>query len=471
MFLTNPLFTRIKTPSLKFSNRLNILFLFFLNLLARIPFLFAGYGREEDAWGQALTAKTTWESGIYEVSRLPGHPLYEILLALLWPLNHSYFFFNFLSALVSSLSVVFFYLILKNWNKENAIPLALSFGFIPVFFIAGVYTIDYNFACLFILISLHQLQKNNLVMAGILLGIATGFRISSIAFVLPWLFLAPGKKDFSFLLKLGLSSVLMALVSFSAPIYTYGLEVLDFHKPPYSSWAKIAFKLSFGIWGLLLFSFLSLGLMKFLLSKSWKNKSSGNYNFALIIIIIFQLLVFFRLPFKSEFMIPALAFILVWIGDSFSAKWLRALPYVTILSCFLVGFDYKSDFRGSPPTKASIEFSAGEKEIFIDLLQGPSIIDYKKRLVKMNFVSGVLDWSEKQKQPGYVISGWYWPQIQFRKSGKPNIHFDYYSTKDEILNAKSAGRNIFYLPEINEANSKIEGHYLADSLGTILIPK
>lgn len=439
--------------------------------MARVPFLFAGYGREEDAWGQALTAKTTWESGIYEVSRLPGHPLYELLLAFLWPVNHSYFFFNLLSALVSSLSVVFFYLILKNWKKKNALALAISFGFIPVFFIAGVYTIDYNFACLFILISLHQLQKSNLVMAGILLGIATGFRISSIGFILPWLFLAPGRKDLEFLLKLGLSSIFMALISFSAPIYTYGFEVLDFHKPPYSSWAKIVFKLSFGIWGLVLFSFLGLGIFKFTISKSWKNKSGGNFNMALIIIILFQLLVFFRLPFKSEFMIPALAFILIWVGDSFSDKWIKALPYVTIVSCFLVGFDYKSEFRGSPPSKVSLEFSAGEKDIFIDLLQGPSIIDYKKRLVKMNFVSGVLDWSEEYKQPALIISGWYWPQIQLRKKGKANVQFDYYSNEQEIINAKSAGRNIFYLPEINEANSKIEGHYLADSLGNILIPK
>lgn len=463
--------TRIKNHSLKIPFRLNILFLFSLNLMARIPFLFAGYGREEDAWGQALTAKNTWESGIYEVSRLPGHPLYEILLALLWPINHSYFTFNLLSALASSLAVVFFYLILKEWNKTHSLILALSFGFIPVFFIAGLYTIDYNFACLFILISLHQLQKRNLIWAGILLGIATGFRISSIAFVLPWIILAPGKKDLHLFLKLIISSGLMAIVSFSAPIYSYGLEVLDFHKPPYSSWAKIAFKLSFGIWGLLLFSFLSFGFIKFISSRSWKNTSGKKFNLTLIIIIVFQLLVFFRLPFKSEFLIPALPFILIWIGDSFSEKWLKALPYISICSCFLVGFDYKNEFRGSPASSASIEFSAGAKDIFIDPLQGPTIVDFQKRKVKMKFVSEILKWSESKKEPSWVISGWYWPQIELRKKENSRVKFDYYSSEEELLNAKSAGRNIFYLPEINEANLKIQGHNLADSLGTILIPE
>lgn len=439
--------------------------------MARIPFLFAGYGREEDAWGQALTAKTTWESGVYEVSRLPGHPLYEILLAFLWPVNHSYFVFNFLSTMVSSLSVIFFYLILKEWKKENALALALSFGFIPVFFIAGVYTIDYNFACLFILISLNQLQKKNIIMAGILLGIATGFRISSIGFVLPWMLLYSGKKDLYLLMKLGFSAGVMSLISFAAPIYTYGFEVLDFHKPPYSSWAKIAFKLSFGIWGLVLFSFLSLGLFKFISSKKWKNTSSRNFKWAFFIILLFQLLVFFRLPFKSEFLIPAIPFVLIWIGDSFSKKWVYALPFISIISCFLIGFDYKNEFRGSPPTNATIEFSAGDKNVYVDFLQGPALIDFQKRLVKMKFVDQILEWSDKQREPSLVISGWYWPQIELRKKTYPNIHFDYYSSDEEIINAKSAGRKIFYLPEINEANSKIEGHYLADSLGSILIPK
>lgn len=447
-----------------------MLLLFGINLLARLPFLHAGYGREEDAWAQALTAKGTWESGVYEVSRLPGHPIYELLLALLWPLNHSYFFFNLLSALASSLSVVYFYKILKRINSPQPLSLALSLGLIPVFFISGVYTIDYNFALLFILLSFYKLQKDQLIWAGVFLGIATGFRISSIALLLPWMILYPNRLDFTFYLKLGISAVAVSIISFLPPFLSYGIEFLDFHKPPYASWAKIAFKLTFGIWGVLLFAYLGICAAFQLLRKQFRFKRPEKFHLALLIIVGLQLLIFFRLPFKSEFLIPALPFLLIFFGSFFTTKQLRALPYISILSCFLFGFDYQSEHRGSPPSKASLSFAAGGKNIYFDALQGPAIIDHRKRLAKMGFVDKIIDWSDNQNVPSHVVAGWYWPQIMLKVKDGKAVNFDYYSTEAELVDAYKSGKKIFFLPEINEANAKIEGHYIADSLGTILSP-
>ena len=59
------------------------LLLFLLVLATRIPFLFYGYGVEEDSWGHVLNAALMNETGVYEISRLPGHPLYEALLVIL----------------------------------------------------------------------------------------------------------------------------------------------------------------------------------------------------------------------------------------------------------------------------------------------------------------------------------------------------------------------------------------------------
>jgi hypothetical protein len=57
--------------------------LFLIVLLSRIPFLYAGYGIEEDSWGIALAAFHTHLSGIYEPSRLPGHPVQELVYSAL----------------------------------------------------------------------------------------------------------------------------------------------------------------------------------------------------------------------------------------------------------------------------------------------------------------------------------------------------------------------------------------------------
>lgn len=445
-----------------------------LNVLARLPFLNAGYGREEDSWAQALNAQSISETGIYEVSRLPGHPLYELLLAFLWPIHHSYFFFNLLSTLASAFAVLFFYRICKKIKIKQALPLALTLGFIPVFFITGVYTIDYNFALLFIIVSFYSLLKEKIIWAGILLGIATGFRISSLGFIIPWILFYPNKKDWAFLLKLGISASITSIIAFLPPLLTYGPSFLDFHKPPYSSWSKIIFKLSFGVWGMALFFYLGgIGFYQ-LFRKKVKtilpNPKLNHFNWGLIVILTMQLFVFFRLPFKSEFLIPALPFILIFLGINLSSKQLKWLPIAALTSCFLFGFDYYNPFRGSPPSSLATQFSAGGKQIYFDPLQGPSIIDYRKRINKMQFVSQVLDWSETRDKKTYLISGWYWPQIELRKSQNTKVKTDYYSTKEEINTALENEYSIFYLPEINESNAQIEGHYLADTLGTLLIP-
>lgn len=52
-------------------------------LITRIPFLFDGFGSEEDAWALPMVAQRIAETGIYEVSRLPGHPVQEITYSLM----------------------------------------------------------------------------------------------------------------------------------------------------------------------------------------------------------------------------------------------------------------------------------------------------------------------------------------------------------------------------------------------------
>lgn len=450
---------------------LEILGLFLANLIARLPFLAIGYGREEDAWGHALTAKNTFETGIYEVSRLPGHPLYELLLAFLWPINHSYFLFNLFSAFVSAMGVIYFYKALLKINAKIALPLALTFGFIPVFFITGTYTIDYNFALLFLMISFYQLMSKKIILAGILLGIAVGFRISSAAFLIPWILMYPGTKTLRSTIQLSVSAVLVSILCFLPPFITYGIEFLDFHKPPYASWAKIAFKLSFGIWGLFLFGYLVMSISYQFFKKAKYQKPTSNFTLALVFIIISQLAIFFRLPFKSEFLIPALPFILIFLGVYLNKRQLKILPYVTVLSCFLFGFDYLNTQRGSPPSAASVQFEAGGKTIYFDIAQGPAVIDLRKRAAKLNFISQVKQWMNIQEEPVLIIAGWYWPQLELRKDENPLVKLDYYCTEEEILEAQKENRAIYYLPEINEANAKIEGHYLANRFGTLLNPE
>lgn len=450
--------------------KLNSLLLFLISLISHLPFLWAGYGREEDAWAQALNAKMIWESGLYEVSRLPGHPLYELLLALLWPLNSSYFFFNLLSALASALAVVIFYRSATRLDLKRPFELSVAFAFIPVFFIAGNYTIDYNFALLFILSSFLLHLKRRFWLAGILLGIATGFRISSLGFLLPFLiFFWPRERSLKPLLISGLVALGVALLSFSPAWLIYGWGFLDFHKPPFPSLANILYKMSFGIWGIPLLVYLLIASLYRLVyrreSRLHEDRIPSRAMWAgVIVIAALQLAVFLRLPFKSEFFIPLLPFLFFLVGAYFSGRQIRGLAFAALASCFLLGFDYASDQRGAKPSAVHWSFTAGGKQVYLDLLQGPALIDRSKRLQKSEFIEDVQQHLKQLKSPSVLIAGWYWPELMLKFSDTGVVKLRYYLTAEEMRRYDRSGRQIFYLPEIDEANAKVRGHYLADSL-------
>lgn len=439
----------------------------------RIPFIFAGYGREEDAWAQALNARIIWETKIYEVSRLPGHPLYELLLAGLWPIEHDYWFFNGLSALVSSLTIVTFYYIALKLRLKSPMLLTIVFSFIPAFFIAGTYTIDYNFGLFFVLLSFLQLLHKRYWWAGLLIGIATGIRISHFGFLLPWLIMIwPSSQRWKAIGIVIISASAIATLAYWLPISTYQTEFLDFHKPPFPSWPNIIYKLSFGLWGvpLLMFigGFVFLHLrkpMSFWLLKDSELKLPKNFPISMLLILGMQLFVFIRLPFKSEFLIPFLPFFILYVGSLMKQNTIAFFALSSLASCFLFGFDYRSEFRGGHASAVALNFKAGGKQLFFDPIKGPAIIDQSKREVKSAMVSKVLNWMDDRQRPTYLIAGWYWPEIELRKDRSSEVKTDYYATAKEFEAAKAQEMEVFYLPEINEANAKINAHYLADSLG------
>jgi hypothetical protein len=79
-----------------------------LIFVSRLPFIFNGYGSEEDAWGLILVARNIDLTGVYEVSRMPGHPLQELFLSGMW--NWPEWSLNLLTVMASTAGVYFFML-------------------------------------------------------------------------------------------------------------------------------------------------------------------------------------------------------------------------------------------------------------------------------------------------------------------------------------------------------------------------
>jgi hypothetical protein len=152
-------------------------------VLTRLPLLFTGYGSDPDAWLAASAAATLWHTGTYVESRLPGYPLHEILSAPAVglggaPLANA-------ATLVAALCCVAAWWHIARQHARHPGMLLIAFAFAPAFWQHSAVTLDYVWSLLFILLALLATLNRRLMWAGIMAGVAAGFRLPNILVVIP----------------------------------------------------------------------------------------------------------------------------------------------------------------------------------------------------------------------------------------------------------------------------------------------
>ena len=112
--------------------------------LSRLPFLSQGYGLDGDSWSVAIVARNIAMTGNYEVSRFPGYPVQELICSLFY--NGTAWRLNLLTAIISTIGVLFFALTLKAWKFKYVFLAAAALAFVPIIYINSTTTIDYVWA-------------------------------------------------------------------------------------------------------------------------------------------------------------------------------------------------------------------------------------------------------------------------------------------------------------------------------------
>ena len=205
----------------------NFLWVLVLILLSRLPFVNAGYGAEEDAWGMRLVTERIATTGNYEVSRLPGHPLQELTYALIW--NRGPVAFNFLTVLLSTAGIFFFMLSLRKLQIKNYLLAGIALAFVPVFFINSTNALDYTWAFAFLMMSLYFIICDNIWIAGIFIGLAVGCRITSGAMLIPYAYLMWYRThSLKNIFKLAASALLIAVFLFIPVLNVYGISFFQY---------------------------------------------------------------------------------------------------------------------------------------------------------------------------------------------------------------------------------------------------
>lgn len=455
------------------SDQTKQILLFAIAFAMRLPFLFYGYGVEEDSWGHVLNAALMTETGLYEISRLPGHPLFEALLLILWKV-HSPFLFNLPAAIAGAISVAVFYRIAIYQNIKLAFWWSLAFSMVPVVYISSTYTIDYSIALLFILLAYEATLNQQEEKAGLWLAIATALRITSLGMLLPlgYLLLRDKRKETSMALrsrrvvKMLFITAFISLIFYLPPIKQYGFQFFDFHKPPYPDFIEALYKMSIGVWGVLGLLAVAI-LIVLLLRKEAFSLKNAHYSALLLTFLVYGI-AYFRMPEKAAFWMPVVPLFLLFGAQYISVKMARIVIPLFLFSALFFGINKADPYTGSSHSRFAKTFGSSNGQLFIDPVQGPIFNDLSKRRNKLVAAEKIEYQLMIQRQPTLVIAGWWYAMLEVdRRDGKwsnANIRTVYYAPPTELETWRAKGYQLRYLPEQAAVNDqKYQSSFTVDN--------
>ena len=429
-----------------------------LVLLTRIPFISSGYGLDGDAWSVAISAQQWNNTGEYSASRLPGYPVHEFLCSLF--IDYGYAGLNLLSVIFSVIAVLFFALSLKLLRFRYIFLAAFTFSMVPIFYIHSTTTIDYVIALAFILAGMYFLLKNNIIIAGIFIGLAIGTRITSGAMLIPFSILLIEfdgvKNNLKRILKLIIPALLTGLILFIPVLQKYGLEFFSYYNVPYPSISKVLYKFSIEVWGVigflglivstaLLFISDKITAKKFLFPRSVNEK----FVIAWLISIDLYIIAFLKLPMESGYLIPLVPFVILIFGKYLFDKAFVFLCLMLIISSFVCTISPKERFDSVTPSKFSFLFNAAGERLYFDFLKGPVLSYEGRRKNGIQFVNKLLLSTDTLKSNSVIVAGRWYNQIvvQCEDTSKLNFILRAYLSEEDAVFFYSKGYIIYYLPK------------------------
>jgi hypothetical protein len=412
----------------------------------RVPFLAAGYGWDLDAWRLANTASAIAATGAYEASRLPGHPVQEYLCALLsrgGPLA-----LNGATALLSAAGAALFALSWGRLGGRHAALAAIAFALTPGIFLNSTNSMDYVWAIAFLLAAHHFLLAGRPLVAGALLGLATGCRLTSAAFVAPFALIAmgprPPREAAAGVVRLCAGALVVGGLAFVPVLLRYGWGLLFFHDPGRPKAGVVFARGMWDVWGTTGALALGLALLSAPLRGLVRGKDTAipagvagtgaRAVAAWVLAIGLTAIVFLRLPHEGAYLLPAVPFVLLLLG--------RAAPR----RAFLVGClglclaPFASLGRGG-------------------VSAGPILIDRARRAEDARAVGVILD-EVRGLPPGSVVAAGHWSLLLGsppRPAGssrtdpeEETVRFVVYPEREELRDLKARGVPVYYLPGVSE---------------------
>ncbi len=410
-------------------------------LASRLPFLAAGFGEDADAWRVANAAHHLATTGDYQVSRLPGFPLPEFLYAAVWRLGGREVVCNGLTAVFSAGLVVAFCGHLRQLRCRDHLLAGLALAFTSVIYVHSTDAMDYIWALAFVVGAFWAVFAGRAVMAGVLLGLATACRITSIGMLIPvalYAIHARGRVDARQLTRLVASAATVVLAAYLPAFITYGPGFLSFvdYQPPLD---RVLYRASVEVWGVLGVIALAIAAPAAVHCRQRRLPPAIAAPRAVVVawiagVAIYGLL-YLRLPHEGGYLIPAVPLVILLVGRLLDRRAFVAFCGALVLSPFLLSVD-----------RAGCHVA------------GAVLRDHEIRRDAHHLVATLIaDNDTRLEEKRVVVVGWYEPHIVAAVGANRRGQTQYVSllSAGDVEDWRQRGYALFYLPEIQDYNRNI----------------
>ncbi len=440
-------------------------------LLARLPFLFAGYGSDADAWRVAWTGRMIAATGAYQSSRAPGNPIPELAAAALarFPAPA----LNALTALFGAAAAVLFGMILRRLGCRAWIAGALALAFTPVVAIHGSDAMDYLWALAFVLAGFVAALERRAALAGLCVGVASGCRITSIAMLVPLSIVigaragdggavsAPGRSRARAVLALWAVGLAAGAAAFAPVIATYGAGFLHDYETGYPPLLYVLKNLTVDVWGVIGCVGLALASIAALVRTA--RRSGGGAipqgsaaPLAAAVAVIVEIAIFLRLPHDAAYLIPAVPFAILLLARGLSTRGFVALCVALVLSSFALKVSEPGKPDSPPVGSPGRVIHAGGRALQVDLLPGPLEHDHLRRVLGERYARRVREAARDLPGPAVLIAYEWLPYLRVLSdgNGEGRTRYAYLLDAAQLDSVRRAGSIVYHLPDAESETMK-----------------
>lgn len=367
---------------------------------------------------------------------------------------------NLVSAIFTSLAALFFALTLRTLRFKSIFLAASTMVLVPVIFIHSTTTIDYTIALAFIMAGLYYLLKDRLVIAGILVGLAIGSRITSGAMLLPFSILlfrnADWMKSIKRALKISVPALVVGLLCYLPLLLKYRLGFFTYYDVPYPAIPKVLYKFSIEVWGVLgILGIVISTILFFLPYEKSKNKFlfprsiNERYVVAWLVAIDIYIIAFLKLPMESGYLIPIVPFVIMIYGKYLYRSAFNFFCIMLILSSVFFTISPSDRYDAATVSNYSRTFNAGGEKLVFDFVEGPVYSYSTRRKNGIEFVNTLLKSMDTITVPTVIVSGRWFNQLIVQSGDTAHLkaRIRDYISEPEALYFYAKGYVIYYLPK------------------------